>query len=172
MPYALVHYPMIDTRLIDQFREIYDPQAGLIRPHITVVFPVPEIAAELAQRTILVSHIRGVLGRWQPFGVRLRGLQPSADNYLFLLVEEGKKELIRLHDELYTGPLTQYLREDLPFVPHMTLGAFGDDRQAPLKALDEAERLDLDFQAVLNRLHFLRINDDGTRIISSEEYNL
>jgi len=34
MIYALVHYPAIDFRRIDQLRSKYDPQFHLIAPHI------------------------------------------------------------------------------------------------------------------------------------------
>ena len=42
MFYALVHYPNIDTRRINEFRRKYDPHFDLIEPHITFVFLVPE----------------------------------------------------------------------------------------------------------------------------------
>ena len=131
MFYALVHYPAVDTVSINQLRRSYDPQIDLIDPHITLVFPVREAIGE--QR--LVSHIEKILRGWKPFPIHLQGLQRSWDNYLFLLIQEGKMEVIRLHDELYTGILAKHLRDALPFVPHITLGSFAEDEDRLLTSL-------------------------------------
>jgi hypothetical protein len=56
-----------------------------------------------------------------------QGLLLSWDNYLFLLVQEGKTAVIRLHAELYAGVLAKYRQGDLSFVPHVTLGSFAED---------------------------------------------
>lgn len=77
MIYALVHYPDIDTVPIGQFRKEYDPEAGSIEPHITIVFPLPDSAGEQA----LVLHIERVLSGCCSFPIRLKGLMQSANNY-------------------------------------------------------------------------------------------
>lgn len=154
MFYALVHYPAVNTASINQLRRSYDPQIDLIDPHITFVFPVHEAIGE--QR--LVSHIEKVLRGWKPFPIHLQGLQRSWDNSLFLLIQEGKMEVIRLHDELYTGILAKHLRDDLPFVPHLTLGAFAEDEDRYLQALEEAERMQLDYRSIVDRLHLVKFD--------------
>src|SRR5438094_594898 len=73
MIYALVHYPKLDTRLIDQLRQKYDPQFGLIDPHITVMFPV----RDSIDGNNLVSHLENVLTDCSPFPIRIQGLQRS-----------------------------------------------------------------------------------------------
>jgi hypothetical protein len=60
MSYALVHYPEINTKRIDLLRRRFDPQADLIAPHITLIFPLPETVGEPA----LGAHIAGVLRKW------------------------------------------------------------------------------------------------------------
>ena len=123
MIYALVHYPKIDTRLIDQLRQKYDPQFGLIDPHITIMFPV----RDSIDGNSLVSHLENVLSDCRPFPIRLQGLQRSWDDCLFLLVRDGSSEIVRLHNRIYSGVLAGYKNTDIKFVPHLTLGAFGKD---------------------------------------------
>ncbi|HEY0376524.1 MAG TPA: 2'-5' RNA ligase family protein [Pyrinomonadaceae bacterium] len=168
MIYALVHYPDVDTRGINQLREKYDPQAGWIGPHVTLMFPVPESVGE----DNLVRHIENVLSRWRPFPIHLRGLEKSWDDYLFLLVREGSESIVRLHDEIYTGVLAGQCREDAAFVPHLTLGVFSKDAGAYARALEEARRLDLDHRCVVDKLHLVKVNDERSRVVSSREFSL
>lgn len=168
MFYALVHYPAVDKVSINQLRKKYDPQVDVIEPHITIVFPVPESVGEQH----LVLHIENVLLEWKPFTIHLKGLQQSWDNHLFLLIQEGKADVIRLHDELYTGVLAEYYRDDLPFAPHITLGSFAEGGHPWLQALEEAERAGLDYQSVVDRLHLVKVNRGRSQIIWSKEFLL
>src|SRR4030095_6311106 len=104
MRYALVHYPAVDLGRIDLIRKKYDPQFRLIAPHITIMFPAPDSIGERG----LVSHIESVLRHWEPFPICLKGLQESWDQYLLLLINKGEADVIRLHDEMYTGLLSEY----------------------------------------------------------------
>ena len=167
MVYALVHYPAIDTRHIDALRRKYDPQVDLISPHITLLFPVPDSIGESS----LVSHLEHVLSHSPSFPIHLRGLEQSADHYLFLVLQEGRAEVIHLHDRIYTGVLAPYLRTDLPYVPHVTLGAF-DDGELCSQALGDVERDRLNYECVLDRLHLVKINEDRSLIVWSKEFLL
>ena len=168
MVYALVHYPNVDTRRISLFRKKYDPQAGLIEPHITLMFPVPELVGE----DNLVHHLQNVLSNRRPFPIHLQGLQKSWDDYLFLMVQEGCGDIIDLHGRIYTGLLADYRKEDTPFVPHLTLGVFAKNADEYAEALEEAKRLDLDYRCVLDKVHLVKVNDDRTRIVWSREFSL
>ncbi len=168
MAYALVHYLAIDTERINELRHKYDPQVDLIAPHVTLVFPVPTSIGEAN----LVAHIGNVLGNWRQFPIHLQGLEQSGDNCLFLRLQAGNTEVIRLHDELYTGMLAPYLRQDIPYVPHVTLGSFADTAELCSQALSEAERSLLDYRCAVDRLHLVRINDDRSGIIWSKEFLL
>jgi 2'-5' RNA ligase len=167
MVFALVHYPAVDTHLIDALRRKYDPQAGLIAPHITLMFPVPSSIGE----STLVSHLELLLRDCLPFPIHLAGLEQSADYYLFLVLQQGSAEVIHLHDRIYTGILAPYLRTDLPYVPHVTLGSFGDAEPCS-QALGEAGHLPLHYQSVVDRFHLVKINDNRSRIVWSKEFLL
>ena len=166
LTYALVHFPEIDTERINLLRKRYDPQVNLIEPHITLMFPIPEVIGE----NNLVNHIVKVLGNRQPFQVHLQGLERSWDDYLFLMVEEGKADIISLHDEIYTGVLAAYRKADLPYVPHLTLGVFAKNTDEYRQALEAARRLDLDYRWVLDKIHLLKIDDGMTQIVWSKEF--
>ena len=166
MIYALVHYPKLDTRLIDQLRQKYDPQFGLIDPHITVMFPV----RDSIDGHQLVSHLENVLSDCRAFPIRLQGLQRSWDDCLFLLVREGGSEIVRLHNRVYSGTLADYKNNDIEFVPHLTLGAFGKDAERYAQALSAAKALALDYRCLLDRLNLVKINDERSRIVWSREF--
>jgi len=167
MFYALVHYPAVATQRIDALRRKYDPQADLIAPHITLMFPIASSIGE----SNLVSHLEHVLSSCPPFPIHMRGLEQSADHYLFLVLQEGRVEVIHLHDRIYTGILAPYLRTDLPYIPHVTLGSFVDAERCS-QALRDAEREPLNYHSVLDRLHVVMINDDGSGIVRSREFLL
>jgi 2'-5' RNA ligase len=147
-------------------RAKYDPQAELIPPHLTLLFPLPGSVGE--QR--LVSHIEQVVRAWKPFSIRLKGLQCSRDNYLLLLLQRGKREVIRLHEAWYTGVLAPYRRTDLLFVPHVTLGAFPEEEHRCLQAVEEAQRMGLDYRHVVDRLDLVEVNNERTQITRSKEF--
>ncbi|HVG19109.1 MAG TPA: 2'-5' RNA ligase family protein [Blastocatellia bacterium] len=168
MIYALVHYPNAGARRINAFRKKYDPQVELIEPHITLMFPVPESIGE----DKLVHHLHSVLSGRQPFPIHLRGLHKSPDDCLFLLVQEGKTEIIDLHRKIYTELLADYRKEDAPFIPHVTLGVFAENLNVYDEALEEAKRLDLDYRCMLDKLHLVKANDERTQIVWSKEFSL
>jgi len=183
MFYALVHYPGIDTRRINDFRRKYDPPANLIEPHITFIFLVPESVGE----TNLVRHIESVLSDWRTFPIRLKGLQKAWDHWLFLILAEGNEDVIRLHREFYTGFLAAYHRPDIEFIPHLGLGLFARqdasydirnpqklslDDEKYFQALAEAQQLGLDYSCVVDRLHLVKISDDISEIVWSREFAL
>lgn len=168
MFYALVHYPSLASPAVAALRRKYDPQANLIAPHITLVFPLPEAVGEAE----LIAHIQQGLAGQGPFPIRLQGLEQSWDDYLFLRVQEGRAEIARLHDALYTGLLAPYHRKDIPYTPHVTLGAFAGQPARCAQALQEAEWLDLQFWCVADRLNLVKINDERTHIVSDKEFLL
>jgi len=103
-------------------RARYDPLASRIAAHFTLVFPL-----ELAEAP-LVAQVGNAVQSAAPIPVVLRRAAVFPDTigsgyYVFLLAEEGHRELLSLHDQLYEGVLTPHKRPDIPFVPHVTVGA-------------------------------------------------
>ena len=168
MVYSLLHYPNIDTRGINELRRKYDPQFDLIQPHITLMFPVAEAIGEEE----VVNHLQAVLSDRRPFDIHLQGIIKSLDDYLFLVVDEGRDALADLHAHIYTGLLADLHQTALPYIPHVTLGRFVNNENQYAVAFDEAKQLDLNYRCVLDKLHLLKINDQLTRILGSREFLL
>ena len=70
---------------------------------------------------------------------------------------------------MYKGLLADYRKDDVPYVPHVTLGSSFQDVARSKEALEEAERLNLDDRCVVDRLHVLKVNDQRTQIVWSKE---
>lgn len=168
MIHALVHYPDIDNQKINRLRRKYDPQFNLIGPHITIIFPV----SDSIERQELIGHVREVLRNFKPFVVNLNGLEKSCDDYLFLLLQQGAGEVLRLHEAMYTGILAPHRQSNTPFTPHVTLGKFGDDPNGFSEAMEEAGDLNLDYNFRMDRVHLIRVNDERTKIEGSTEFLL
>jgi len=167
MYYVLLYYPNFDKKTeenIEAFRRRYDPFADSWKPHIPFMFPVPCNEVEEAK---LTEHVETVLKNWKPFNIRIGGFTKSWDHWLFLLLKEGNREAIALHDELYTGILLPYLRRDIKYIPHIGIGLFvrknaGYNALNPKKvdfdaklysqALKEAESLKIDSLNTVDRL--------------------
>jgi len=175
--------PWLPEEPIASFRRAHDPTVDLVGPHLTLVFPVPASIG----RDVFREHVRDVVARTRPFDIRLRGLEKSWDHWLFLLVAEGRDELIALHDALYTGILRPHLWTEQPYVPHVGLGLFVDERDADHllevrprrldrvrfeEALREAEALELDYVGPVDGVHISGLDEGLSHITRLEELPL
>lgn len=123
--FAIVAFPTLeesDRQWIEAIRSKHDPQAARIAAHVSLVFPtmlsrrmVEAQAARLARTT---DPIKFVLRRaavvQDPIG---------AGGHVFLLPDEGRDQIVQLHDRLYEGALHLQMRKDLPFTPHVTVAS-------------------------------------------------
>jgi 2'-5' RNA ligase len=175
MYYSMGFYPELTVELaepIAAIRKKYDPTYSLVRPHVTLLFPVPDSVGE----SHLIAHIGTVLKDRVPFAVRPGGFKKSRDHWLFLTLTEGESEAKSLHEALYTGILGEYRRDDIEFVPHIGLGLFIKegciydwnnpqetefDRARYDEALAEAKELPLDVSLVVERLNLNRVPDEA-----------
>ena len=172
--------PWLPTEPIGAFRRAHYPTAHLLRPHLTLVFPVPATIGSDAFR----QHVREVVSGTPAFDIRLRGLDKSWDHWLFLGVAKGSDEVIALHDALYTGILTPYLWTEQPYVPHVGLGHFAEknDTRDPLtlrprafdqarfdQAWQEAEALRLDYTGRFDSVDIFGLDEELTHVTQLEE---
>jgi hypothetical protein len=182
MYFALVYYPRLNHPEFHSFRNKYEPYADLLPEHIPFIFPVPDSVGEKK----LETHIKEILAGWNPIEIHITGLTTSWDHWLLLVLKEGNDLAIQLHDELYTGILSPFLREDLPYIPHIGLGLFSKeaydfhnpaerltlDEEKLQKAKSELEGLNLDFRRTIDRLTLLKVNEDFTRCRDIKEFRL
>ncbi|MEQ8587214.1 MAG: 2'-5' RNA ligase family protein [Thalassobaculaceae bacterium] len=132
---------------------VFDPSMGA---HVTLVFPT-----EVTDPTSATSHLATVAAETPPIDLFFRAAMPwldrySAETYVYLVPDTGNGRLIRLHDHLYSGPFADVLRLDLPYVPHVTLGRFGEAKIA--KALvDDLNAQDIELRARLDTVELFRL---------------
>lgn len=129
-----VAYPECDARnlqIIDTWRATNDPTGhALVRPHFTLVF-----ASNAVDEATYFAHVAAVAARTAPIAFHCRYAMLGADAHsprahAYLVPDEGHAALSLLHDALYTGPLADALRLDLPYTPHITVGSFDSASRA------------------------------------------
>ena len=82
------------------------------------------------------------------------GVDDESDRgYVFLVPDEGYSRISLLHDQLYTGLLQPFLRLDLPFTPHMTIGTQPDH----LAAKNLCDRLNADGLSIAGSIDALTV---------------
>lgn len=169
---ALVYYPEIEHEGFLKFRETYEPFHALLPPHLPFIFPLEE-SFGLEK---LKEHVLVILDGWNCFEMHFCKLKKTWDHWLFLAAKKGNAKAIRLHDELYTGDLKAFLREDLPYTPHIGLGLFSkeaydfEDPTAPLTldeekykhAKGEFEELNFELWCTVDKLTLVRVNEEFT----------
>lgn len=155
-----------NMEIINSMRKKYDPLADLVSPHITLVFPFHSDITDAE----LSSHIENAMSGISPFSLQLAGIFKHEDafgNYLFLDVKEGKKELIRLHDRLYSGVLSSFSTE-IPYNPHMTLGNL-ENRDSLNTAYEVVKSISESFFTVADTISVEKIGEQGESIILMEK---
>ena len=126
MPFFVVAYPSFsaaERAWIDRVRSKHDAaKHRLVPPHVTLVFGSSALGGDA-----LASQVAAAARHVEPFVASFRELRAVRDSqspasHVFLVCDEGRDELVALHDRLYEGPLASELRSDIPFVPHVTVG--------------------------------------------------
>lgn len=182
MYFGLVYYPNIHNKDFQILRNIYEPYARVMNEHLAFLMPTPGSVG----RKILEEHIQSVLKKWRPFRVQISGLYKSWDHWLMLGVKEGRDQVIRLHDALYTGPIKPYLREDLPFEPHVAIGYFGTndydvyariknpplDENRYLEVLKMAEAMEFNFSRSVDQLTLVQFDELFTQCENLKVFKL
>lgn len=170
---AAVYFPDINLDKINYFRKKYNPEDWtIIQPHLTITFPINDIPEKLLQQ-----HIESVTKKLKSFPICLNGLTKSFDDYLFLEVKEGNEEIIKLRNQLYSGILAPYLKADIPFSPHLTLGHFRTenndfDRQLYEKAYAEARDMELNINCNFDNLALVKGDEiSQVKIIKTFKFN-
>ena len=140
---------------IQKIREKNDRLYDKIMPHITIVFP---FLSEMSNSEISL-RLENLVSNFGKFKVDCRGVSLSNDNYIFLNCTEGEGEghIVKLHDEIYSKIFPLYLREDIPYIPHITLGQSED-----INFLKDFEE---DFEAIIEEIILEEIGDNEESII-------
>ena len=164
---AVVAYPTLsddDRQWIEGIRARYDPLASRIAAHFTLVFPT-----EVAEVPV-VAQVRNALQSLESIPVVLRRAAAFPDAfgsgyYVFLLAEKGHPELLAVHDTLYEGVLAAHRRRDIPFVPHVTVGAHPQlgDCERIASQLNEEHRI---VRARINSVDVIEVGESMVRTVA------
>ncbi|ADP15933.1 hypothetical protein AXYL_02613 [Achromobacter xylosoxidans A8] len=145
-------YPRLgapDSGFIEEFRRQHDGQHPLVKANFTMAFGCAGIDEQAYQ-----LHLEEVARLHGPIDFVCRYAMLGADAahaYVHLVPDEGHSQLARLHNALYRQVLAPTLRLDIPYVPHITLGA--STNRALMKSLcDELNRNGLDIRGSVDRL--------------------
>jgi 2'-5' RNA ligase len=137
---------------IERFRQEHDlPYRDVVAAHFTMVFSCKTL--EVPDYT---THIAAVASQSESIRFCCRYAMLGTDDfddtaYVFLVPDEGYSHISLLHDQLYTGILQPFLKLDVPFIPHITIGTMKD--RAAAKALcDELNRNGLNIEGSLRAL--------------------
>lgn len=153
---AIIIFPQLgsDTNLIQDIRNQYDPLAHKIAPHITLVFP---FESEISSNE-LYQHVRNSLHEFKPFKLTMQRIIQE-ENYLFLNLTRGQKEVIEIHDLLYSGLLSGFLSKQHNYQPHITVGRLKDINAVKF-AMNKLKHFDYKFETKVDKITTEIILDD------------
>jgi hypothetical protein len=180
--YGLVFFLPIGERQFQHFRRMYDPYYTILQEHMTFIFPVPQIIG----RQRLEKHIGAVLSHYIPFEITTGDYHLTKDHWLMLTLKEGGKRVVEIHDALYSGILKPFLRADLPYLPRIGLGYFGEKPYDPLdslgkttldkykysEAISDPGMKQLKFHFTIHHLTLVGISDNFSRIKNLKDIHL
>ncbi|MEM7212260.1 MAG: 2'-5' RNA ligase family protein [Pseudomonadota bacterium] len=131
--FYVVSFPTVsatNAAWITRIRNRYDPNVDLIAGHFTLCFGLRGISQEA-----LTEHVEQVASEVSAIPFECRSVSVGEDHvgpdaYVFLIPERGGDAITRLHAALHTGFLSGHLNQQIPFVPHLTLGRVADRNSA------------------------------------------
>jgi 2'-5' RNA ligase len=149
---AYPHLSPTDYAWIQTLRQHHDPHPTLIAPHFTLVFPTSTL-----DQTLFIDHITAQAEHVHAIPLLIQCAMIVKDafspqTHLFLVPDQGYSHLVKLHDTLYSGILAQALRLDVPFIPHITVGAHTNPHVCK-KAADQ-----INHQAICIRGHIDQVD--------------
>jgi len=95
-------------------------------PYFTLVFANLDIKPAVFTKAVR-AHVKSI----HPIRFRLRSALVVPEHtvrrfHVFLIPDEGFGAILKLHDALHAGPLEAALRQDSPYLPHITVATTAD----------------------------------------------
>ncbi|MEN9517802.1 MAG: hypothetical protein RLZZ381_390 [Cyanobacteriota bacterium] len=153
---AIIIFPQLGSNinLIQNIRNQYDFLAHKIAPHITLVFP---FESDISSNE-LSQHVRNSLREFKSFKITMQRIIQE-ENYLFLKLTRGQKEIIEIHDLLYSRLLSGFLAKQHHYQPHLTVGRLKDSNAVKF-AMNELKYFDYKFETKVDKITTEIILDD------------
>ncbi len=124
--------------MLEAIRLRYDPFAGQLPAHVTIVFPFD---SDIVDDT-LRSHVEALGGAGIAVHSPAGAHRPARRHHLGASITTGSDSIVGLHARQYTGPLARHRSSAHGFAPQVTVGRF-DERSAMEAALRELSSIDL-----------------------------
>lgn len=168
MALAVLNYPTLSDNDFDWIQSIRRKHDRLyydvVNPHVSLVFPIDGI-----ERSTLIGHVHKQARSTAPFEAVFRCAilgDPDFEDHAhaFLVPDEGFSNIVRLHDQLYTGPLADFLRLDMPFLPHVGI-ANTPQPEACKKIVDELNAEDFEIRARVEGLDMVEYDGSSVQTI-------
>lgn len=152
---------------IERVRKKYDKDYKKFKPHINIVYPF-----EYANQEQLHSHIKESIQDTKPFKLVLKDLKKSSkDYYLYLTVDKGKKEILRIYKNLHSKILTKFVNKDMPkYTPHLTLGHFKTKKEID-NAIKNIKKQKIKYETFVDEICLLTLRKD-LKIKSMKRFKL
>ena len=168
MAYLVLAYPDLsknDFNLIQAYRKDKDELFfNMVEPHFTVVFPVSDMLRdnfinEVKEKSRNLAKIE--------FVIRCATISKDAFKdyfHVFLVPDEGYSQIVKMHDQLYSGILKKDLRLDLDFVPHIGIGN-SKDKFVCKRMVDAWNEKDFAIGGTISRLTLATYENDSVTIL-------
>jgi 2'-5' RNA ligase len=148
-------YPLLpeaDVTFMERFRREHDvPYCDVAAPHFTLIF-----GCSAVEEAKYLQHVQDVAKVSAAIRFSCRYAMLGTDDqdqtaYVFLVPDDGYSGISLLHDRLYIGVLAPYLRLDIPFIPHITIGTLAD-RHTAKQLCDGLNKRGLELHGCVNAL--------------------
>lgn len=121
---ARPHFNKVDLAWLTDIRSRRAGSRGA--PYFTLVFANLKLTP-----ASFVKTIRTCTKSTHPIRFRLRSALVVPEHaighfHVFLIPDEGFGAILKLHDTLHIGPLKPALRQDSPYLPHITVATTSD----------------------------------------------
>ena len=144
---------------IEPIRQRFDPMAGLLPSHITLVFPFESDLTAKDLRKHVELAVKGVA----PLALTLEGFTGSERQYLFLGVKRGSDSIVDMHERLYSGPLKVHRLFTHTYVPHVTVGRLGSNA-AFQAALASVAQIDTRIETLADSVTVYRLDEHRKQV--------
>ena len=168
MSLLVLSYPEIsqeDFNWIQKIRAEHDIlHYKIVDPHFTIVFAVDDI-----NRNEFIDHVKEQTQGFKKITFILRNAVVNKDSfseytYVFLVPDEGRSGIIKLHDKLYQGRLATKLRLDIPFIPHISIGNSLDPQECE-KLVDQLNQQPFAIRGFIETLDVVKYGDNKLETI-------
>ncbi len=166
--FSVVVLPKLDNEdEIQRLRERYDPWYGQIRPFVSIIMPfTPATLEEIQHVGDFISAARRSL---HPVAMSLHECMESGDR-LYLRVDQGRDELMRLHRNLMGGDVG-LLVDDAEYEPRLVLGRVHQPEERAA-ACAEANRIGRTL-GVVDAVALVRVSaDDDLTLIANYPFGI